>query len=222
MRLAIATVSNRDDKPEFRDSREALIDYLHLNGHKLGLEGYRRFNNFDCSKLPSGRQWLQDHALRDNFTHLLWLDNDMLFKVEAIVSLIRRNVDAIGVNYVCKSDKVLWFTSRGFSPDGGQGHRIDSRGKTGIEEVFETGLGICLVRLDAIRHIPAPHFEMLWDQTLEHGKGDYRGEDYYYTRKLRAHGIKLHIDHDASQLVSHIGSFKYGIGSYPKDMPASL
>jgi hypothetical protein len=87
---------------------------------------------------------------------------------------------------------------------------INSYGKTGLEEVYRVGLGMCLIRLDVLKNIPAPLFEVKW--LPEHNT--YQGEDVYLCNALRNKGIKLYVDHTASNLVGHIGDYSY---EFPKN-----
>lgn len=44
---------------------------------------------------------------------------------------------------------------------------------------------------------------------------EHQGEDFFFTRKLRDHGVRVFIDQDISQATGHAGSFVYSFGSYP-------
>jgi len=69
-----------------------------------------------------------------------------------------------------------------------------------------------LLDLNAIKSIKPPHFEIIWDEKTQ----EYLGEDHYFCAKLRSNGIKIYVDHDASQTVGHIGDYTYTLNSYSK------
>jgi hypothetical protein len=52
--------------------------------------------------------------------------------------------------------------------------------------------------------------ELPWfDLTYLPEKGIFRGEDYAFCEKAKAAGYSLHIDHDISKEVMHVGSFEF-------------
>ena len=163
--------------------------------------------NIGNALLPKGRQGLLDDALAGDFTHALFIDDDMQFTLGAIDSLLSRDLDIVAVNG-CKKK----FPIEG-SATGLDGKHMDSAGKTGVEEAAFAGMGIMLMKLDAIRSVQKPHFEIIWHEPA----GTYLGEDYYFAAKLRGAGIKLHVDHDASRMTRHVGGFGYTFPALKKE-----
>jgi len=194
----VAVPSCRDWKVDFGTSMTNLAVHLTSKFCRGDISGL--FIHAQVASLLSlGRELLVRQALETDATHILFIDDDTKFRHEAIDFMLSRNVDYIACNMVRKQ---FPLTNTAYGKDG---KSVDSLGKTGFEEVFHVGLGMCLINLDIIRNIPAPLFEVKWVPE----KGTYQGEDMYFCDKLRAAGHKLYIDHDASNLVGHIGDFCY-------------
>lgn len=152
-----------------------------------------------ASLLPAGREMLLEMAMKDGFTHILWIDDDTQFNIEAVDHLLSRDVDFVAANF-CRKQLPLTYTALGMD-----GQPINSHEKTGIEEVLQVGMGMCLMNLDIFREFPKPHFEVLWWEQAK----QYVGEDIYLCYKLRQRGIKMYVDHDATAATGHVGDYIY-------------
>ena len=178
-----------------------------LTVHLMKLMRKGEIRGFYCqnkiaSHLPKGRQMMLDEAMQGEFTHILFVDDDQSFTPECFDLMLSRKKPFVSAN-ICKKS----FTEGGWIAGRGDGTKIDSTGKTGIEQANTVGLGFVLIELDAIRATKAPHFQMLW---IDDMKG-YIGEDVYLCGKLKHEaGISPWVDHDASQIVGHIGTHAYG------------
>ena len=197
-KLFVATPSCRDWKAEFGNSIVRLSSHLtgkFIRGEIQGL----LIGNQVTSLLSLGREILLETAFKSGSTHILWIDDDTKFETSAVDSLLSRDMDYVAANMVRKQFPIENIAC------GFDGKPVSSVCKSGIEEVFHVGLGMTLINLDVLREIPVPRFEIKWAPELK----TYRGEDVFLCERLRANGVKLFIDHDASQLVSHIGDFYY-------------
>lgn len=202
MRVAVTILSNRGQNPAFTRSLSGLIGHMNAYGKSYGLESYTINIASNVSLLPKGRQDGILHAVKQNCTHMLCIDDDMEFPMDILQSLSVRYVKAIGVNAVRKTP-ALNYVAVGFD-----GQQVSSKDKSGIEEVAHIGMGIFLLELSNLP--PTPHFEILWNPSTN----DYDSEDVYFCEKLRKHGVKIYTDHDASQNVGHVGDYVYTQNSY--------
>ena len=202
LRLFVATPSCRPWAAEYGNSMVNLSSHFALKWERKEIDSIW-ISSQVASLLPLGREILLDAATKLGATHILFIDDDTSFRPECVDSLISRDLDYVACNMVRKKFPI---TTTSYGKDG---LPVSSVGKTGVEEVHHVGLGMTLIKMDAIKDIPCPHFEIKWleDQCT------YQGEDMYFCDKLRAAGIKLYVDHDASQLVSHIGDFMYSMHS---------
>ena len=206
MRILIGVPSNRDHSPHFVDNLLRLV--RHVDRH--GINGNRP-EAFDVrikaqvSNLPAGRQDLLAEAILGGYTHLLFLDDDMSFPERMMDYLCSEDLPVVAANCPRKDPSRLLYTALDC-----KGQMLKSKGKTGIEQVSKVGTGIMLIKLEALRGIPAPHFEMPWVQ-LRH---KYRGEDFTFCTVVGQHGVQVFVDHDLSNLIGHIGSFCYQFDTF--------
>lgn len=198
-RLCIAVNSNRDLKPAFVNSLLNLQQKIILKGINGTFPVVLDLHMLSAASLLSAaRQKALDHAIATYADYLLLLDDDMSFPGDVVDRLIAHDVDVVGANYVSKGT--------GSRPTA-QGHdgEVSSKDKTGIEEVGYMAFGCSLIKVNAVREIAGPHFEVVWVPE----KGSYLGEDNFFCEKLRWAGIKLFVDHDVTHDVGHIGDFQY-------------
>lgn len=206
IKLAIAIPSARDWKAAFGSSILGLVRHVSMKGISgLNLKSFDMNIMQGASVLPRARQLAVNWAKSAGSTHLLFIDDDMMFPADILDTLMSKDVDIISCNYVSKAER---------SPvvHGMDGHAISSAGKSGIEEIAWAGLGFTLIKLESVKNIPAPLFEIRWMDERE----DYLGEDFYFCAKARSHGVKIYCDHVASQTISHIGDYPYSFPQAPR------
>ena len=171
-------------------------------------------NNKITSHLPKGRQMMLDEAMEGEFTHILFVDDDQKFTPQCVDMMLSRKKPFVAAN-ICKKS----MEDGGWIASHGNGIKINSTGRTGIEQCLTVGLGMALIELDAIRKTKPPHFEMCWVDEI----GGYIGEDIYLCAKLKHQAnILPWVDHDASQIVKHVGSYEYGAQDIPADKKAEV
>ncbi len=198
-KIFVGIASARDWKLGFSTSM------VHLTAHLCGLVYAKKLDNFavrcqPASLLSISRDMLLQAAIDEGFTHILWIDDDTKFSSEAFDSMLSRDVDYVAMNF-CKRTLPLTFCAHEL----GTLSPIDSGKRTGLEEVYQVGLGMALIKLDCLRDIPKPRFEVKWNELA----GQYIGEDLYFCHLLKSKGVKLYVDHYASVLASHIGDYEY-------------
>ncbi len=202
VKLFLSVPSNRPWEPRFGTSFADLLVRLTSEGIKdpgYKLESFRYQVLRQVSNLPNGRQHFVDDMIANNFTHWLSLDDDMTFPMDIVDRLISHGKDVVSCNAMRKDGTVDG------SCQGMDGKPIDSTGKTGLQELRTMGGAIFLARIGAFKHIPKPHFQMIWSPA----HNSYLGEDVYFSTILKMSGVGLYADHDTSQLISHIGSWEY-------------
>ncbi len=149
-------------------------------------------------------------ALKGDYTHMLSLDDDMMFPHDVVERMLAHDKPVVTANYRKKLPDRLEFVCHG--PDG---QMVSSFKKTGIERVVGMGMGLTLIDLDAIRDIPAPYFAVIWNE----GTGEMVIEDAVFCALLGAHGVEIWCDHDLSQDVGHVGDFEFRV---PTPRPLEL
>jgi len=150
--------------------------------------------------LVQSRHNLTVAGLRDNCTHLLFLDSDMTFPGDLAQRLLLRDKAVIGVN----------ATTRGYPVNhiahNLKGERLDSRRKNGVQKVQHVGMAVMLINTDVIKKMTLPLYMMEWIPDIP----AYCGEDVYFCAKVQQAGEDVWVDHDLSHEVGHLGNQLFG------------
>lgn len=158
----------------------------------------------ESSILPEGRARLVARGYDMEATHLMWFDSDMKFPADTIARLLNHNLAVVAANYPRKN-----FEARptAYLDDGEYvGPVWTGDNAKGLQEVSSCGMGVMLVDMRVFDKLELPFFA-IEPQPPDNVK--HLGEDVYFCRKLAKAGIPLHIDHDLSKQVAHIGKFEY-------------
>ena len=167
------------------------------------------------SILAQARTRLWRWAEENQADYLLFADADQTFPPDALLRLLSHGLDIVGANYPIRTTEAMISTGRGLDDEP---LPLPRRGD-GIGEARHLGLGLCLIKLSPVREALSaqarkegrttyfPLFAALPDPDgarNPNGDDKFVGEDVYFFDKLRAAGIKLHVDHDLSVEVGHI------------------
>lgn len=169
--------------------------------------------NTEGSMLSALRELMTKKALQNHYSHILFIDSDMEFPMDGLNRLLSHNKHFVAANCVTRNFPVEPTAHDLY------GNRIDSRGKTGIQEVQHVGLAFALINTSVLKtHMKPPLYLMDWIPPIQ----NYCGEDVYFCQKLAAAGVKLYIDHDVSQKILHVGTYKYGFKDLEKENGRSI
>lgn len=208
-KISINICTHRYMNPFFVNSLLYMMDYMHRTGMRFEIN-----SKVGISNLTSGRQNAVISACESPCTHAFFVDDDMVFAMDIVHKMLSElnkitvsgvKKAAMGVNACRKSPAGLFYTAKG--PDG---EFLKSKGHDGVAEVSRCGLGAFLIETALLRDIPAPHFEVLWQED----KKEHEGEDFYFIKKLREHGVRVFVDQDISNQIGHAGEFIYNFGTY--------
>jgi hypothetical protein len=192
-KVYLAVPSCRDWKPQFGASMCGLVRKMTQDGVDFTLNAMT-----GTSVLPKARQLACDHALKEGYTHILFLDDDMSFNGDLFATLFAKQKRVVGANYSNKNPENPLPQTHGLD-----GKPLYSHYKEGAEEVGWLGFGAILIDLSILSVIEKPWFEMRWLPETQ----QYLGEDYYFCLKVRSHGVAIHVDHDAK--CAHVGDYPY-------------
>lgn len=156
------------------------------------------------SLVQLGRCWLNAEFLRrKEFTHLLWLDDDLFFSPDAIMKLFDRHLNAIGGCYSTKHPTKPIFPYQACGP------AVD-----GLQQVIKLPGGFLLLSRSAVEAVAAicEEIEIEHDGNIElcpyvfdlivKNKKVF-GEDFVYCERLVQAGVKVYVETDIQ--FSHIG-----------------
>jgi hypothetical protein len=172
-------------------------------GKHVKVDGFIEHTYIHC-----GRELVLEAALKQGFTHVLWLDTDMSFPRTSAVQLMAHDQPIVGCNYKSRRQGDSQWVARRHD-----GTRVETTTtSTGLEAVESTGFGVVLMRTDVVSGLGRPWFR--------HGLNDFGGdvgEDIMLCRGLGKAGYTVYIDHDLSKQVTHIGQYAYGISQDEPD-----
>ncbi len=221
-KISININTHRHMNPFFVNSMFFMLN--HMKDTKLKFE---MNSHMGVSNLCAGRQARVNDALNSECTHMLMLDDDMAFGADLVHKMLgecnklaQSGIQnyALGVNPCRKSMAGLYYTAVPIEIENPKttDEFLQSKGKSGVAEVSRCGLGAFLIETRILRDIPAPHFEIRWNEE----KKEHIGEDFYFIKKLRDHGVRIFVDQDISQTMGHCGECVYSYGIYQDAAPS--
>jgi hypothetical protein len=165
------------------------------------------------------RNKLAQAALDQECDYILWIDADMRFPKNTIERLLAHDKDIVGVNATTRTMPVV-PTAKNLKVDvekrENHWYSINSKGKTGIEQVTAIGCGVMLVKAKVFKETPKP-----WFYFYELPGGKTLGEDVHFCIAAHDAGFETWVDHDLSQEIGHIGQYTYSWSDF-KDEPNKL
>jgi GT2 family glycosyltransferase len=189
-KVAICIPSRGDWKSYFALS---LIRMLHTTG---GIE----FEIFIAhgAILPANRHTLvEQRALAAKASHVLFLDDDMVFHRDLLKRLLSHEVDVVGAVYPdrrsLKPQSICW-ESRAKPLE-----TVRPDEKRGLMRVEAIGTGALLIRTGVFQRIEPPWFLFTYFADARR----YGSEDFFLCDRLRQAGVPIHAD--PSIRVGHIG-----------------
>jgi hypothetical protein len=193
MNLLIAVPSHGAWEAAFGHSLALTMAHLAANAGPSQM----RLVRCEGSKLTSNRMELVREAMKVEADRILWLDTDMAFRPDNVRALLAHDLDIVAANYPKKTPQQESVCA---ALDGA----VLKKG-AGLEEVAQAGMGMMVTKTEVFRRLPKPWFQFSWDIETE----DDIAEDFFFCRKARQHGFKVHVDHDASVGVGHVGRFTF-------------
>ncbi len=176
---------------------------------------YFRLANPTGCYIHQNRELIALEALKENSTHLLFVDADMGFPENAIAKLISRNKPIIGANYNYRNNQgksVIQLDTTKFKD--GEVNVHDNPKNKGEklatikypEEPFEclaVATGFMLIQMEVFKKLPRPWFFFKPSSDSE----GMVGEDIWFCRLARKHGIEIWCDPTIQ--MTHVGTAFY-------------
>jgi hypothetical protein len=183
-------------------------------------EAKRGVNEIQLLQMPgtlifTQREKLAQEALEWGADQLLWIDSDQRFPANTLEILQARDVPVCGVNATTRREPIL-PTALNLKIEremlnGKPGemkqvwHKVESRGKKGIEQVTAVGFAVTLVNREVFKKVPRPWFDVIW---TDHG--NVIGEDVTFCVRCMENDIPVYVDHELSMHIGHIGTKTFG------------
>jgi hypothetical protein len=143
-------------------------------------------------------------AMREDCSHVLFIDSDMRFPQDMIGRLLKHDLDIVATN--CARRRMPTGPTAQLYKENGERELVWTMPEsTGLQEVGSVGMGVMLIKKNVFAALAEPWFETPWRMD----KRGYIGEDVYFCQKAAAAGFKIWIDHDVSKEIGHIGTFEF-------------
>lgn len=155
--------------------------------------------SFSHGQSPAkNRNLIIEQALENNCTHILFLDDDVIFDTDFLKKLMSHNKDIVGGFYLMRN-----FPHNGIAFDvadekGLCGYYNIEDNQIGLIESVATGLGCILFKTEVFRKLEPP-----WIR-LGELEPDQWCDDLGFFKRVREAGFKIHVDLDC--WVGHIAS----------------
>ena len=139
-------------------------------------------------------------AVAAGCTHVLFLDDDMVFPMHTLIHFIQHALPIVAANCARKE-----LPPRSTARDDAGQCVWTRKGSTGLQEVNAVGTAVMLINTDVLKALPQPWFAEVYNPITETSKG----EDIFFCELAKRHGFKVFIDHDISKEIQHLGGFEY-------------
>lgn len=157
-------------------------------------------HNFRSSILPSSRNALVELAQETDATHILFLDDDMMFPPDTLNRLLEWGEPIVAANCVTREYPAKPTATRD------ELRIYTDHGQEGLEEVHSIGTAVMLIEAKVFDDIKMPYFAFAKHPFKPNRS---RGEDVWFCKQARSAGYKIYIDHGLSNEIGHIGQMVY-------------
>lgn len=221
LKIAVCVPSGGDWKAAFGQAVSNML--IHFMESKYDGEKSIELISVGGSILPDVRHRLVAEAMKIDATHMLFLDDDMVFPKDALNMLLRWNVPIVGANYVRRGLPTFPTAYRGKRGDGAKGILWTQPGDNSLVEVKHVGTGCMLIDMRVFTWLDMRMKERAKEegkskreiskinalplfQFLQNPKGPgFIGEDVYFCEKCIDLGLKIYCDQELSQEIGHVG-----------------
>lgn len=204
IKILIATPTTGQVKARYTGSMIRMLLYAvgtPIKGHEKELLNFN-YALIESSMIYQAREDFINDVLRNDYTHLLFIDDDMGFREDVLHRLLAHDLPIVSCNYRMKVPPCP-FTARSLDSK----YWVETNEQsTGLEQVLMTGFGFCLIKRETLEKMTKPLFLPYYT----HQNDKYSTEDTPFFLQLKRLGIDVFIDHDASKLVYHAGQWCFG------------
>jgi hypothetical protein len=188
MKIAICTPTYGSVRTDFYYSAMSLLGYTLQTMQPPGAIQIATLVADSCD-VAFNRNELAKTALELGADWILWADSDHRFPRDALLRLMKHNVDIVGVNQPRRGFPIRPTTEK-------DGKLLLSTAQLAksepLQKVDHTGFGFCLIRRAVFDALAQPYFE-----------GAH--EDVSFSKRVRDKGFDVWVDHALSMDVGHVG-----------------
>lgn len=183
------------------------LDLVKMCGYQNAVIGDNiTLNHHGGTILATARREAAKELIEAGCTHILFVDSDMRFPPNALDHLLRYNVDVVAANCSKRKRPIGPTARKKNSVIGGQSEPLyPDKDVHGLEQVETVGTGFMLIRADVFMRIEWPWFDQPWIEEFQKNIG----EDVHFCMRCHEADIPIHICHDLSWAIKHIGTHEY-------------
>lgn len=214
IKLAIGVPTSGSNPSMFTYSYGTLMAYLAGGIRSRPNSDLSLTTEFQISScILTNRELIVANAIKNEMTHLLFLDHDMRFEPQAIDILFSRRHPVVACNYLIKRQD---HEPPEFTAVAPNGRRVITQSHSvGLQEITYTGFGVSLFEVRAFKKTKQPWFMPRFDAATN----QYTTEDLPCFERLRKAGFVAYVDHDASKLVGHYGEKEWKWDQWKRTEP---
>lgn len=149
--------------------------------------------------IHQNRENIVKEAIKQKCTHLLFIDSDMFFEADSIMTLLGRDKDIVGVNSHLRKFPI---TSTIQMPEA-EKLTLKEDHPDGFFTVDAVTTAFLLIKLDVFKKLEHPWF--FWEVDTE--GNTVLGEDYWFCRSAKEKGFDIWVD--LSIKIGHVGKYTY-------------
>jgi len=188
VKICLGLPTNRGIKPKTAQSLLEMVLNTPANFHTVvSTKGYNTAEN---------RNYITAQAVKANCTHLLLLDDDMVYTPDGINDLLKHKKEVIGAKY-----SVRRFVDEGIN------HEVieygEEKSDTEIFKCMALGGGLLLIDLSIIPSLKTPLF---WYKVHDIGMVEM-SNDWWFCERAREAGYDIWCDPTIK--LGHIGDYEY-------------
>lgn len=182
---------------------------------------------FNESLITRARNYLTHEFLKSDCTHLLFIDADIEFNSNDVISMLKADKDiicgaypkkTINWNYIAEASKNNIPANR-LQEFSGEFvlHLLDGQNEIEVEadkpfEVLNSGTGFMMIKREVFDKIKVPSYNFHGEQNKEYFttaivNNDLLSEDYYFCKLARDIGYKIYIAPWVK--LSHVGTYAF-------------
>lgn len=174
--------------PTMEMARAAVFyDYLHMMEKPHGTA-----ITFSHGQSPAeNRNVIIKQALEGNFTHIFFIDDDVLIPPHSLHQLVARKKDIVSGLYLQRRFPHAPIAFNVALNDGRCRYKFLNSGETGLVEVVNFGLGCALIHTDVFRKMEEP-----WIRIGQLNKQEWNDDIEFFNRAREQYGYQLFLDLD--------------------------
>lgn len=163
------------------------------------------------ASIHQSRENMIEEALKNDCTHVLFVDDDMGFDRYCLNGALARQMPIVVGNYRRKAAPFR-FTAVNKDENDTIVEIKTTEESRSLEECYYGGFGFTLIETEVLKAVKAPRFLPGWSEKY----GTYTTEDFPFYKQAKEKGFTAFVDHDLSKKLRHQGQAHY---TYNMDLP---